>query len=530
MKFVYPLAAAWALLLAFPGAARISAAAEPRLLSLEVQTRDAANQPSRRLLEVDSRRVGLVVVDCWNFHWCMTATQRCGSFAERFNRAAAGARQLGMTVCWCPTDVADQYVGMEQRERAVALPRTPLPKSLEIPFRTLTCFESNGCMCGPGLKCQHNYGWDAMNPVVEIAADDFIPEGTEELYSLCRDRGLTHLIYMGFHTNVCTTGKPVGIRNMANAGLVCLLARDMTDAISGYEPNQKQHPDRGTLEIIEQLETQVPTVDLAAEWSKLDLWPKDELLDPVRIAPWGTPRRPYLFEEATTVTLSAPLEPVAAIHYTLDGSEPTMQSPAYERPFAVRDTTTLRTAAFDSASQRQVCRSSEALLVRLPPLPPAPDVSLTDIQPLRATCCGFHAYGSKKKPAINQGYGGGTLRLRARDYERGIGVQAPSQLVYEVKPEYRRLVALAGIDETIIADDLGRAVAMHPSVVFEVRIDGKVVAASPVMRIQLEPWRFDVEIPAGARQVALIATAAGDGHAHDLAQWVDAGFVTGASP
>ena len=89
-------------------------------------------------------------------------------------------------------------------------------------------------------------------------------------------------------------------------------------------------------------------------------------------------------------------------------------------------------------------------------------------------------------------------------------------------------MALAGVDETVVADDLGRSIAMHPSVVFQIWIDGKLVSESPVMRFQHEPWRFDVPIPEGCRTIGLVATDAGDGHAHDLAQWVDAGFVTAA--
>lgn len=78
------------------------------------------------------------------------------------------------------------------------------------------------------------------------APEDLMPEGAQELYSACKSRGITHLIYFGFHTNVCTTGKPVGIRAMANAGLGCILARDMTDAIAGYDPATHHHPDTNT--------------------------------------------------------------------------------------------------------------------------------------------------------------------------------------------------------------------------------------------------------------------------------------------
>ena len=55
---------------------------------------------------------------------------------------------------------------------------------------------------------------------------------------------------------------------------------------------------------------------------------------------------------------------------------------------------------------------------------------------------------------------------------RGLGCRAPSGVRYELKPEYERFVALAGIDDNMIAGDLGQKLAIHCSVVFRVFIDG----------------------------------------------------------
>ncbi|MEX0711639.1 MAG: NPCBM/NEW2 domain-containing protein [Pirellulales bacterium] len=505
-----------------------AAASLPDRIELTLRSRDrATGQVSSDKLAIDPRQIGVVLVDTWNFHWCLTATQRCGSFAGRFNQALPAVRQLGMQVFWCPTDVADQYAGTPQRETAVAAAREPLPPSLDIPFAAIHCFESNRCMCGPGIKCLANYGWDGMAPALVMEAGDLMPEGTQELYSLAKQRGITHLIYLGFHTNVCTTGKPVGIRPMANAGLRCILARDMTDAISGYDPASRRHPDGNTDEVIAQIENDVPTIHLGDELKKLGLWPTHQLVDPVRITPWGTPQRPYLFEEPILVSLTAPLTEGAQIHYTLDGGSPTLQSPAYDAPLRIEETTQLRAAAFKAG--RQVCLESIGSLVRLSPLPPPPDVQLSEIGTLRATSNGFHAFGSDKKPKNDRNYLGSELRLRGRTYTKGVGVHAPSQLLYECRPEYERFVARCGLDESLIADDLGRAAAMYPSVVFRVLIDGQPVAESPLMRFHHEPWRFDVPIPPGSRTISLVTTDGGNGSRHDVANWVDAGFVLNSS-
>jgi hypothetical protein len=52
------------------------------------------------------------------------------------------------------------------------------------------------------------------------------------------------------------------------------------------------------------------------------------------------------------------------------------------------------------------------------------------------------------------------------------------------------------------------------------------MASSPVLRISEPPWRFDVPIPKGAKLLSLAVTDASDGNKEDLANWVNAGFVT----
>jgi hypothetical protein len=59
-----------------------------------------------------------------------------------------------------------------------------------------------------------------------------------------------------------------------------------------------------------------------------------------------------------------------------------------------------------------------------------------------------------------------------------------------------------------------------------VYIDGTLASESPVMRLGQEPWRFDVRIPEGSRLINLVVTDAGTRSPLDLADWVDAGFIS----
>src|SRR5262249_27375471 len=127
-------------------------------------------------------------------------------------------------------------------------------------------------------------------------------------------------------------------------------------------------------------------------------WDSNWTLDPVRIAPWGTPMRPHLFEQPITVTLTTPLEPAAEIRYTLDGMTPSVHSSLYSAPLEISETTHLRASAFKSG--RQVCLESEGQFVRMGPKPPQPNVQLGDLEPIRNVGFG-HTYGGQVRYSGN---------------------------------------------------------------------------------------------------------------------------------
>jgi len=70
-------------------------------------------------------------------------------------------------------------------------------------------------------------------------------------------------------------------------------------------------------------------------------------------------------------------------------------------------------------------------------------------------------------------------------------VHAPCALMYEIKPEYKWFVALAGADENLVSISNGSILAKYPSVVFKVLIEGREAAASPSMRVLSLALRFD---------------------------------------
>lgn len=497
-------------------------------LDFKLQQRDPlTGQVQVETEEVHPSKIGVIAVDVWNFHWCKTATMRVDAIVPRINKALTAARDLGMTVMLCPSDVVDNYVGYPQRERIFTLPKTPVPLVEKVTCPPVP--DAGGCACHRE-RCAVNYGWDGMHPDLQIGEMDLMPDTQEEVYAICQQNGLTHLIYVGFHTQVCLLGKPMGLRAMKSAGLHCVLARDMTDAHPGYDPARQFTPDLNTAQVVEHFEKHLaPTIDLQEELTRWGKWDKKWVIDPVRIAPWGTPMRPHLFEQPVTVTLTAPLQPGAEIRYTLDGTAPSARSKHYDGPFIVDKTTHLRTIAFRNG--RKVCVESEGYFARMSPLPRKPDVAIGDLEPLRNVGFG-HTYagsvrysGDTQAPQKDRSNLGHALKVNRDVYEQGMGVHAPCSLTYQIKPEYGHFVALAGVDEHIVSINSGSNLAKYPSVIFKIFLDGKEAASSPVMKVLSPAWRFDVEIPTDAKNISLVAMDAGDGSREDFADWVNAGFM-----
>jgi len=210
-------------------------------ITLNLHTRDPkTGQLVSRQLKIDPSKVGIVIVDPWNYHWCMTWTEQAGGMTPRMNKALAGARKLGMSVFWGPTDAASMFSGWPQRQRAMAAPYMPVPSLRKTECRWTV--PSGDCLCGPGIACAVNFGWDGMVPQLGIVESDLIVSGTQELYSICKARGITLLIYFGGATNMCLTGKDVGLGPMCAAGLETMFARDLAFAWTTYDPAKDYTP------------------------------------------------------------------------------------------------------------------------------------------------------------------------------------------------------------------------------------------------------------------------------------------------
>ena len=512
-------------------------------IQLALQTRDRDNRPRLTTESVDPRKVAVIAVDCWHYHFCRTWRNRAGSLIPRFNYSFDCRAQAGNDFHFQPDErharseriaAAEEYSGVGRRSVAASrgLP-DPYPGNLRYGM----------CECGLGDDCHYTNNTNNQHPDLKMTGDDYIALTQQETYNVLKHRGITHIIYTGFATNMCLWNKPTGMKFMRQFGFQCAVARDLTEAITRYA-EESFNPTQGTLEVLELIERDLaPTLNMEETMRRAGAWTGNPVLDYVHIAPWGR----FFGAPAYTIPVQAELRcrhvPGAELRYTLDGSEPTAASALYRKPIKIDKTLTLKAAGFKGADR--VTRVSVADYFKFPPTPPPPEVFISDLDPVSQWTGEPRAgvYAVRKEPRLNRSVDGNILSNRDYKVAKGIGVQAPARMVFALKPEYRRFVALTGVDDECMRWDSPDGLKQWPQwsrqiqgptsyrisqVIFTVRIDGNTVARTPALFNGDKSWGIDLPIPSGARQIELavedVDSKITDPQGHG--DWLNAGFLT----
>jgi alpha-galactosidase len=190
------------------------------------------------------------------------------------------------------------------------------------------------------------------------------------------------------------------------------------------------------------------------------------------------------FSGETTVSLKS--DPDAKIHYTLDGKSPNQQSPAYTVPFPISSFTNLKAVAIKDGVKSGV---TTAQFQFAPKTIPAPDIELVSLKK-------EHSFTDHGDVQINKtGRYEEPFKYQGKVVEKGLGMCSGGKIKYLLEPSYKRLVAMACVDDSSADDAAGR---------FVILIDEKVVSASPILKKGDPAWLFDVEIPKGAKSITLV--------------------------
>lgn len=489
-----------------------------------------------------SRELAFIVIDMWNYHWCKTATARAAALIPRLNLATAAMRSAGVHVIHSPTDVHWWYTGVPQRERAVSFRRWPVPEKLDIPDPPAPHLHGTECMCGEPHACYANYAESSMNPQVTVGDSDFIVAGIKdsdphavatpgdapgsrevsEMYSILKAHGVTTVIYAGIHENVCVVGKSTAVMEMQRLGFRTLLARDLTDAITGYDGSATLNPDQGTRNTTAWLEKSVlSTLEISTWLRSIGKWP-EAAVDPVLITPWGVQSRPHIYDGAVTVRLSTACDVQwdctsfgeVIIKYSVNSSSHQCQSGlTCVSPCTVTinapGTSILQASAVSSITGELLFTESEAVFIQRVSSQaelPTPHVDITRVPLLWRLGAGFRA-----NPRVNSSYVFTALVIRGERYESGLGLKAPIAIEWDVsRYGFARFVGVIGMDDGYCATgDWDRepwnchGLAQWSGFEVLLILDGVILSRSPVMRLMSTPWVFSVPLRPRSRIMRL---------------------------
>jgi len=207
----------------------------------------------------DAQQTAVVICDMWDKHWCPDATERVGEMAPRMNEVVKAARAKGAFIIHCPSDTMNFYKDHPGRKLARSAPkvesRIPLQNwcSLNADKEAPLPIDDSDQGCDDCPDCKPNRAWSRQHPAIEIMDGDAVTDSAEAYY-LMRQRGITNVIVMGVHVNMCVLGRPFSIRQMVAQGQNVVLMRDMTDAMYNHRSRPWVSHFRGTKLVVEHIE------------------------------------------------------------------------------------------------------------------------------------------------------------------------------------------------------------------------------------------------------------------------------------
>eukprot|EP01116_Phalansterium_solitarium_P020829 TRINITY_DN6272_c0_g1_i4.p1 TRINITY_DN6272_c0_g1~~TRINITY_DN6272_c0_g1_i4.p1 ORF type:complete len:290 (+),score=68.43 TRINITY_DN6272_c0_g1_i4:35-904(+) len=211
--------------------------------SLQITTRTQSLQRTGRIRwsvnEVDqtwnANETAIIIVDMWNQHWCVSATERVGSIAILLNDTITVARQNGMLIIHAPSDCSGWYTNYSAREWVLGLEHVEIPTPKKHVQPDFPIDSSDGGCDIPG--CQQGSPWTHETDYITIYPDDAIIDNVaQEFYNVLYWRGIKNIVYTGVHENMCLMNREFSIEASWGWGFNPVVCRELVDTM--YDPSQ----------------------------------------------------------------------------------------------------------------------------------------------------------------------------------------------------------------------------------------------------------------------------------------------------
>ena len=209
---------------------------------LDTDCLEANFEHREREWSLPASQAALVLVDCWAEHFIRSHEENSGRIIRDVIRPVVeAARAAGVTIVHAPSPT---YIRAYPQWLAYAADRDlglePAPPADSWPPAEFRKKEGEYAQFAKPVEPRiHDWVKDASHyricEAIEPQPGDFVVATGDQLHRLLKHRGILHLFYAGFATNICVLYRDYGTRAMAQRGYNVTLLRDATMGIEAHD-------------------------------------------------------------------------------------------------------------------------------------------------------------------------------------------------------------------------------------------------------------------------------------------------------
>ena len=140
-------------------------------------------------------------------------------------------------------DYQQAYPGYQRAVELAGPPPEPLEQIQADPvLERLRQFKSDRAFVGKHNQEDVASGFENLDfaPETKPLGDEGVAENDHQLFALCKDAGVNHLIYAGCAINWCILMSPGGMVDMSRRGLMCSAIRQAVTAVENKETARRE--------------------------------------------------------------------------------------------------------------------------------------------------------------------------------------------------------------------------------------------------------------------------------------------------
>ncbi len=209
----------------------------------------------RGQIEIAAEHTAVAVMHAWDcgtaeeypgWHRAVEYLPRAVEISREIFPALLGAVRQSPLPLFHVVGGGDYYKSYPGYEKAVALagPASPVLEKVESDpvLEKLQAFRNKRVFVGAHNEDDVGRGFAHLDflPEAKPLGEEGVAEDSEQLFGLCKEAEVNHLIYAGFAINWCLLLSPGGMADMSKRGVMCSALRQAVTAVENRETARQE--------------------------------------------------------------------------------------------------------------------------------------------------------------------------------------------------------------------------------------------------------------------------------------------------